>query len=212
MCGIGINTNAFNFQIPSASYGYYWRYGGTNETGTLLFQCRTATINTVANTPCIGVGLVGAPAYQLHLNVDSAGKPSTTTWTVTSDERIKENIEFANIDLCYENMKKLPLKRFRWKDEVYEDGVINDRRVLGWIAQDVEQVFPKSVTKREMHGFEDCRDLNVDEINKSHYGATQKLIQKVETLEQENTQLKSLLETVLLKLNTLENELKNIKN
>ena len=197
MCGIGINTNTFNFQIPSASYGYFWRYGGTNETGTLMFQCRTATINTVANTPCIGVGLSGAPAYQLHLNVDSAGKPGTGgLWTVSSDERLKENIELADLELCYDNIKNLPLKRFRWKDETYTDEQISDRNVVGWIAQDVEKVFPKSVSQKEMHGLSDCRDVNGDQINMAMFGAMKKMMEKIETMEN--------------KIMFLENELKNL--
>ena len=32
------------------------------------------------------------PSYQLELSTDSAAKPSTNTWTITSDERIKENV------------------------------------------------------------------------------------------------------------------------
>lgn len=205
MSGFGCSANMFNFQMPSASYGYYFRYGGTNDTGTLMVQFRTATVNTVANTACLGIGLAGAPSFQLHLNVDSAYKPTTSTWSNTSDRRIKENIEEADLDLCLKNMKTLRLMRFRYKNEILADGVINDRNVLGWIAQDVENVFPRSVTTVNMYGISDLKNLNVDEINRTHYGATQKLIQKVETLE-------SMVETLMNKINDLENEIKILKN
>jgi len=95
------------------------------------------------------VGTVSSPAYQLQLATDSAGKPSTNTWTIVSDERIKEEIEFADLDLCYEAVKNIPLKRFKWKDEVYTEEQAYDRRKLGWIAQDVEAVFPKAVRQHE---------------------------------------------------------------
>lgn len=39
------------------------------------------------------VGIGKAPAYQLELSTDSAGKPSTNTWTIVSDEKVKKNIK-----------------------------------------------------------------------------------------------------------------------
>lgn len=36
----------------------------------------------------VGIG-TATPGYQLELNADSAGKPSTNTWTITSDSRVK---------------------------------------------------------------------------------------------------------------------------
>jgi hypothetical protein len=54
---------------------------------------------------------------------------------------------------------------------------------LGWIAQEVQPVFPKAVTAANKEGFGDCLSLNVDQLNASLYGAVQKLIQKVEILE-----------------------------
>jgi hypothetical protein len=96
----------------------------------------------------LGIGTT-SPSYQLQLSTDSAGKPSTNTWTIVSDERIKEEIELADLDLCYEAVKNIPLKRFKWKDEVYTEEQAYDRRKLGWIAQDVEAVFPKAVRQHE---------------------------------------------------------------
>lgn len=130
----------------------------------------------------IGIG-TSAPTYQLHLSQDSAAKPSTNTWTISSDARLKENIELADLDVCYQNMKSIPLKRYTWKDDVYTEEQVHDRSKLGWIAQDVEPVFPKAVEQKEMFGYEDCKTLNADQIYATMYGAIQKLIQKVEYLE-----------------------------
>ena len=189
----------------------------------------TAAI-TVDSSQRVGVGT--SPSYQLQLSTDSAGKPSTNTWTIVSDERIKEEIEFADLDLCYEAVKNIPLKRFKWKDEIYTEEQVYDRRKLGWIAQDVEAVFPKAVRHHEFkynqvfeeilvpavpeeldddgnvvteaqperiekgeliseEVIEDCRDLNSDQLYAAMYGAIQKLISKVETLEAEVAALKA---------------------
>ena len=87
------------------------------------------------------------PAYQLEVSTDSAAKPSTNTWTVSSDERLKEDIELADLDICYDVVKSIPLKRYKWRDDVYTVDEVADRRKLGWIAQDVEAVFPKAVSQ-----------------------------------------------------------------
>ena len=131
----------------------------------------------------VGIGTT-APAYQLELTTDSAGKPSTNTWTVSSDERIKEDIEDADIDICYENVKNLKLKYFKWKDEFIDDHSIEDRHKLGWIAQEVETVLPKAVTttNNDKYEIEDFKSLNSDQIIACMYGAIQKLIEKVESL------------------------------
>jgi hypothetical protein len=139
----------------------------------------------------VGIGTT-APGYQLTLSSDSAAKPSTTTWTVSSDERLKTDISLANIDRCYEIVKGLPLKRFCWKEGVYTEDQVKDRHKLGWIAQDVQKVFSKSVSVKPFtvklsdsteQVIEDCLDLNVDQLYAVMYGAVQKLISMVEILQ-----------------------------
>ena len=204
-------------------YGIFLRINSV--TGTLTN--RWSIYSQDSASPMYHAGSIGigtpTPTYQLELSTDSAGKPGTNTWTIVSDERIKEDIEFANLDLCYEAVKNIPLKRFKWKDEVYSAEQVSDRRKLGWIAQDVEAVFPKAVRIKEFKYnqafeetiipaieeelgddgnvitkgqperidkklisedvIEDCRDLNVDQLYAAMYGTIQKLISKVETLE-----------------------------
>jgi hypothetical protein len=92
----------------------------------------------------VGIG-TASPSAQLELSTDSAKKPSTNTWTITSDQRLKTNITNADNNRCYEIVKQVPLKRYTWKGEVYSQEQVKDRSKLGWIAQDVEEVFPKAV-------------------------------------------------------------------
>jgi hypothetical protein len=136
----------------------------------------------------VGIGTT-SPGYQLTLSTDSAGKPGSTTWTNTSDERIKENIVLADLDICYSNLKNIPLKYYKWRDDIYTDEEVNDRHKLGWIAQDVEGIFPKAVTQSSMHGYDDLRSLQADQIYATLYGAVQKLQQ---VSERQSEQLASL--------------------
>jgi hypothetical protein len=151
----------------------------------------------------VGIGLTN-PTYQLQLTNDSAAKPTTSTWTVSSDQRLKQDITLADTQRCMEIIKAVPLKRYTWRSDVYTSEQVKDRSKLGWIAQDVEQVFPKAVGQQrfvydqqwsttETGGktlvsekvLEDCRDLNVDQMYAVMYGAISRLIEEKEVLQGE---------------------------
>ena len=151
----------------------------------------------ILNNGYVGVGIT--PVYQLQVGNDSAGKPGAGgLWTVVSDERLKENIILADLDRCYEIVKHLPLKRFTFKKECYTEKQVRDRSALGWLAKDVKPIFPKAVGSIDFElpspedapedfkpeVIKDCLDLNSGQIEAAMYGAIQKLIQKVEKLEQ----------------------------
>jgi hypothetical protein len=150
------------------------------------------------------------PTFRLQLDIDSAGKPTTNTWTIISDERIKKNVVDADLGICYENLKSMRLRRYEWDPEYYDDSVTKDRHALGFIAQEVKTKFPKAVDVVPIKTFdikqydlsgnvildeethlpktitktlENCHSLNTDQIEKTHIGATQMLIQKMEALE-----------------------------
>lgn len=130
----------------------------------------------------VGIG-ISEPLYALHLTADSAHKPASNSWATSSDARLKEDIETADIDICYNNIINIPLKKFKWKEDVYTDEQIaNDRNKIGWIAQDVEQCIPKAVNKKNIYGIEDCRDLNIDQIIANMYGCVKYLIKKDDEL------------------------------
>jgi len=156
-----------------------------------------------------------SPNHSLQLGSDSAAKPGTNTWTISSDLRVKENIEDADIDMCYDVVKNLKLKRFKWSEKYFKDDKINDRNCVGYIAQDVKELFPKAVKIKsqkfiikerekfeeddECETIEDFHYLDVDQIYKSYHGAIQKLMNKVESLESEVKSLKS--DIIILKNN-----------
>ena len=182
------------------AFGWRTIYFCTNVTSSTTLtdaQMVASTRMTITSGGYVGIGT--APSYQLHLSSDSAAKPSTSTWTVSSDERLKDNIVLADVDRCVEIIRAVPLKHYRWKDDVYTLDQVEDRSKLGWIAQDVEKVFPKAVGTHPFHYnqvyedvvqddgstiktlvsedvIEDCRDLNADQLYAVMYGAIQKLI------------------------------------
>jgi hypothetical protein len=164
------NTNRWDVGTNINTYDYYaYNY----SLGTMGFFIKYSN-------NYVGLG-TSTPAYQLELSTDSAGKPTTSTWTVSCDQRIKKNIVDADLDICYNTVKSLKLKYFEWDQEKIET---KDKHSIGWIAQDVETVFPNAVeTIERAYDIDNFKSLNVDQLYKVNYGATQKLIEKVEAIE-----------------------------
>ena len=148
------------------------------------------SFNIDQNNDRIGLN-ISNPSYQLHLSSSNATKPGTSTWTVSSDIRLKENIEDADLDLCYNNIKNLPLKKYKWKDEYLTIENVPDRHKLGWIAQDVETILPKAIIINNQYDIEDCKSLDIDQIIATLYGSIKKLINICELQDSKITELEN---------------------
>ncbi len=148
--------------------------GGTRSTPVTVLNISTATFPySFIQFPALNLGPVTTPLYQLELTTDYARKLTTSTWTIGSDERLKTDIETANVDRCVEIVQNLDLKRFAWN---FPDGSQTpDTHSLGWIAQEFAQFFPNSVETAAAHGIEDFQNLNSDQIIKVMWGALKKL-------------------------------------
>jgi hypothetical protein len=137
----------------------------------------------------VGIGTKTA-SYPLHVNgnmfVSSTAYTGSgqTTWTTVSDRRIKENIVKASYKKCLENVKNIELYRFNFKNNVVNT---NDYNQLGFIAQEVQSVYPKAVEvnmiKDKTGEIPDLLSLNTTQIDYTLYGAVKELIKKVEILE-----------------------------
>lgn len=170
-------------------HGIQFYNNGTNEI------VRLGT--TFNSSNCQFNGLVGIgmnPSFQLQLSTADAYKSTGSSWSNPSDERIKDDIQLANLDTCYDVVKNIPLKRYGYKPNIFEDGQIRDTHRLGWIAQDIEKTFPKAVTQTNLFGLEDCRVIDVDQLYASMYGCIQKLINETETMRNEINNLKAEIE------------------
>ena len=147
------------------------------------------------NTNVYHMGSVGigtkSPEYQLDVRgfiFTSAGGYTQTgseNWVVQSDRRIKENIVRASYEKCLDNVKKIELYNFNFKDNCVNT---NDKNQLGFIAQEVQQVYPKAVEVGRMtldnnQGINDLLTLNTTQIKYTLYGAVKNLIERVENIE-----------------------------
>ncbi len=166
--------------------------------------------NVLASTLMIGNPITNfsTQGFRLALTHDSALKPFTTAWNTVSDKRVKENIRDADIDRCYEDIKALPLRRFTWQENIFNSYSGTDRNVIGFIAQEVSTIIPKSVNVMEAYGYQDFQFLNIDQINMSFYGALKRTIQDKEfmdsTIKGQRVEIETLKGTTTMILSTLE--------
>jgi hypothetical protein len=118
---------------------------------------------------------------QLNLNSELADLVGATQWTGTSDRRVKTQIVPANLELCKKNLQRIPLVHYKFREDLYPADAIQDKHMLGFLAQDVETVFPSAITKRSAYGFEDFRFLDATQILVNQYGVTQYAISNYES-------------------------------
>ena len=138
----------------------------------------------------VGIG-TNDPRYALHTTgVIYAGQggiteTGSTTWTITSDNRIKENIEKASYDICSENIKNINLYRFNYNTKYVKT---TDKNQLGFIAQDVRKYFPKAVknkTTRFDNGVvPNLLSVDVTQLNYAMYGAVKHIGQDIDAIKE----------------------------
>lgn len=120
-----------------------------------------------------GGGNVGickqANTYALELLGNASKTIGGTTWIDASDIRIKENIEDANLDILYDNIKNIKLHYYRKIDKYSPNET--DRHQIGVIAQELKEggVYPKAVQITPLEKFKVGTEL-VDYEEKDEEG------------------------------------------
>jgi hypothetical protein len=164
-------------------YGFF---GGSGGSGIVIIRYRKANTNykignyggdfkiisstQSGDTDYMRITRDGTSIY------NPTGSPQ---WSTTSDRRIKENIEKASYTKCYDNINKLELYRFNYIKDF--NNINKDLRQLGYIAQEVNDIFPKAVTTQHFNNQKlsvpDLLTIDITQINYSLYGAVKKLIE-----------------------------------
>jgi hypothetical protein len=174
--------------------------GGISIEGNIISKNLDMNILTPGSTSSGGAG------YQIQCNRNGNNYQftNTTNWSIASDKRIKTEISEADYKLCYDNINKLSLNRYKFIDGI--QGISNrDKYRLGYIAQDVEKIFPKNIITKPMTIYDneqnkiqvinDCLSIDTDQIQMSLYGAFKHMMTKIEDLEHQTSNL-------LVKLNS----------
>ncbi len=89
-------------------------------------------------------GTDGAPVRFEDSNGYCEIDPTSTTWTCTSDIRLKKDVEKISAEDALARINQLDAVTFRWNKQ---DS--SDPKNFGLVAQDVEKIFPEFVTTNE---------------------------------------------------------------
>ncbi len=103
-----------------------------------------------------------------------------------SDPRLKEDIQDADLAICYETIRDLPIRQFRYCSAYCSTFQVDSDPRLGVLATDVQRAFPKSVHLSDtlMPSFgEPLLTVDTAQIEMAHIGATKYLMREVERLE-----------------------------
>jgi hypothetical protein len=153
-------------------------------------------ISSVSSTVLPSQSLTNTEYMRITRDGSSIYNPTgTPQWSTVSDKRIKENIEKASYDKCYESINKLELYRFNYIKEL--NNINKDIKQLGYIAQEVQDIFPKAVSSHEFHNdnlsIPDMLSIDITQINYSLYGTVKKLIEMYNYKKERLKKLKFLL-------------------
>ena len=183
---IAIGTNAGQSYQSGGSIAIGLNAGQSGQhSNTIVISAKGSVLNTGQASSCYIYpvrNLAQAPAQTLLYN-NTTGE--VTYGTPSSDLRLKSNIESANLNTCYNIIKSLDLKRFRYPESVYTDEQCPDRTKLGWLAQDVETFLPKSIWTTTLECanntvINDCLMLDTSQLYAAMFGTIKMLVEKNE--------------------------------
>jgi hypothetical protein len=137
-------------------------------------------------------------SLQLSSIYTQFGFSSNGIWA-TSDSNVKENIVNADLAICYSNVSTLPLRRFNFISPFAETKI--DKNQVGFIAQELSTIFPKSlVTTYDILTSTNILQINYDQINMAHYGATQLMMSTVSGQQKQINDLAATVSSLVAKV------------
>jgi hypothetical protein len=140
----------------------------------------------------VGIGTT-SPQYQLQLSTNSAAKPTSSAWTVVSDERVKTNIRPYETGL--QELLQIEPKLFDYNGKAGFDATTKNN--IGVIAQDIKDIMPETVKKYNAklneEDEEDTELYNFDShaLTFALINSVKELNAKIENLEAEIQKLKN---------------------
>jgi hypothetical protein len=135
---VGIGTNNPIHQLYMTGNAYM--QGGLNVRGSWdVINYSDAEADYLTNG---GQVQANPPSYNFSLHVANAIQAQALV--VTSDQRIKDNIEEIKDDLALQQLRQLRPSTYTYKDTY----VRGSKPVIGFIAQEVREVLPHAVTNK----------------------------------------------------------------
>lgn len=135
------------------------------------------------NYAYVGINMPIDPNYSLDIGTGNARKPTGITWITASDSRIKQHISSTDFLLATQQISSLRLVSYTWSEPYRSKRNLSSDRTIGFLSQEVEQIFPSSVSQMAEHGYTDFKSLDIDQLYKAKYMVTHSLLNRAENLQ-----------------------------
>lgn len=125
-----------------------------------------------------------------------------------SDPALKEQIEPANLGMCYQTLADIPLRTYTYIQPYTSTFHVHDAPRLGFLTREVEPFFPRSITTipfEQAWAPSSIQTLDLAQIKFAHLGATQYLMQRISSMETAVGELAALKESLLRRMATQRN-------
>lgn len=166
----------------------YRHYIGDGTGYDFRFSLRNGGINYdrifIQESGYIGLGL--SPSYRLHLTDDSAAKPSTNTWTIASDQRVKENVNPYTKGL--ETILQINPVTYDYNGKAGFSKITGN---IGVIAQDIVDVLPEGISTFKAK-LNETDEEETELFNFNSHALTYVLINAIKELKAEIDELKAM--------------------
>jgi hypothetical protein len=157
------------------------------EAAPLVVYLNSAERMRIDSSGNVGIG-TASPAYQLQLSTDSAAKPTTNTWTIASDARLKTvlgDYEKGLDAIC-------ALRPVRYKYNGFGGMVADGKEHISIVAQEAQEVFPECIGtfQGKLHGDDEeeteLLNYNGHAVTFALINAIKELKAKIDILEARN--------------------------
>jgi Chaperone of endosialidase len=126
------------------NWGLAREYAAAGDCGFLRSSVANGTPDTTAlymtGGGDVGIGITSL-GYKFQVVVDSAGKPATSTWSVVSDLRLKQNVEAVEDD-SLAILRNLDWVRYEYNGQA---STPKGLKAIGLVAQDLAEHLPEAV-------------------------------------------------------------------
>lgn len=184
--GLPNNTSSGWAATSGATYRHYIGDGTGYD---FRFSLRNAGINYdriyIQESGYVGLGV--SPSYRLQLTDDSAAKPSTNTWTIASDKRVKENINPYTKGL--ETILAINPVTYDYNGKAGFDKIQGN---IGVIAQEMLDILPEGISTFKAKLNEDD-EQETELFNFNSHALTYVLINAIKEQQRQIDELKALL-------------------
>ena len=162
----------------------------------------------------VGIGTT-SPAYRLHVvgDVYATGEVYCYGWAICSDQRWKTNIK--PIQNALDNVLKMQGVTYYWKVDEYPDKHFPEGEQIGFIAQEIEKVYPQVVhTDKDGHKSVDYSKLTpvLVEAIKEQQKIIEELQKAIQQLQEENSQIKQANAQLSAEIKMLNEKVDNLIN